>query len=163
MEGGGGAGSDEGESLAEGGWLKGDHLEGEGGQEGDKLKGGGQKGRQEGDRKIEEQRKGKNNQPKGCLETGESRTSKSDTNDPFVGQPKLFLDKYLPSQKDVFNHFRAINMSSEQRESGMYRKTNKEAMRDTAESVEYVWSKGPFPHISKAGIIKKIEKIHNTN
>ena len=54
-------------------------------------------------------------------------------------------------------------MSSEQRENGVYRKTNKEAMRDTAESVIHVWSKGPFPHISKAGIIKKIEKIHNTN
>ena len=25
------------------------------------------------------------------------------------------------------------------------------------------WSKGPFPHISKEGIIKKIEKIRDTN
>ena len=25
------------------------------------------------------------------------------------------------------------------------------------------WSKGPFPHISKEGIIKNIEKIRDTN
>ena len=56
MLGGGGAGSDEGESLEEGGRLESEHLEGEGRQEGDNMKGGEPEGRQEGGRKIEEKR-----------------------------------------------------------------------------------------------------------
>ena len=93
-----------------------------------------------------------------------TRTTKNITKDPFVGQPKLFSDQFLPSNKEVFNHFRAVNISSQQRaDTGEYKKTNRDSFKETAEKVEAVWSKGPFPHISKEGIIKKIEKIRDTN
>ena len=49
MLGGGGAGSDEGESLEEGGRLESEHLEGEERQEGDKIVEGGGAGSDEGE------------------------------------------------------------------------------------------------------------------
>ena len=128
------------------------------------MGGEGSQGIRKADRKLEEQKSGPNNQPKGRLEVEETRTSKNDTKDPYVGQPRLFSDQYIPSNKDVFNHFRAVNISSKQRaETGKYKSTNRDSFLETAASVEAVWSKGPFPHISTEGVVKKIEKIHATN
>ena len=155
-EGGGGEELQGGDKVAGGG---GEELQG-----GHKVGGEGSQGIRKADRKLEEQKSGPNNQPKGRLEVEETRTSKNDTKDPFVGQPRLFSDQYLPSNKDVFNHFRAVNISSKQRaETGKYKSTNRDSFLETAASGEAVWSKGPFPHISTEGVVKKIEKIHATN
>ena len=84
------------------------------------MGGEGSQGIRKADRKLEEQKSGPNNQPKGRLEVEETRTSKNDTKDPFVGQPRLFFDQSLlrtgPACKDddcrlsvlrrIIKHFR---------------------------------------------------------
>ena len=90
-----------------------------------------------------------------------TRTTKNITKDPFVGQPKLFSDQFLPSNNFFFIHFRAINIGSQQRaDTGEYKKTNRDSLKETAEKVG---AKDLFPTYPKKGIIKKIEKICDTN
>ena len=86
-----------------------------------------------------------------------TRTTKNITKDPFVGQPKLFSDQFLPSN----NFFLSTSVPSTLAASS--EQTLASTRRLIKGDCREGWSKGPFPHISKEGIIKKIEKIRDTN
>ena len=104
------------------------------------------------------------NNPKGRHLLGESRDLKKYTEDPLAGQPSFFSGQFLPSIGDVYNHFRELKRMNDKRgEDGKFKKSVYDAMKETAEDVEKVWAKGPYPHISTRGIIKKIDAIHTRN
>ena len=86
-----------------------------------------------------------------------TRTTKNITKDPFVGQPKLFSDQFLPSNNFFFIHFRAINIGSQQRaDTGEYKKTNRDSLKETAEKVG---AKDLFPTYQKKASSRRLKKV----
>ena len=96
---------------------------------------------------------------KGRLVSGEKSIRRGDLDDPFVGKPGYVSGNFLPSEGEVFNHFRLVQLSSEQKgEDGRYKSSSRASMLATAEALGEVWCKGPYPTISREGIVKRIEK-----
>ena len=102
--------------------------------------------------------------PNGRLILGETKVRRGDLDDPFIGKPDYFSEHFLPSEREVYNHFRLTQLNSEQRCSdGKYKSIARVSMLATAEAVQKVWCKGPYPTISKEGIVKRIEKTQADN
>ena len=88
-----------------------------------------------------------------------SKVKRGDVEDPFTGKADFFSGNFLPSEGEVFNHFRLTQLNSELKgEDGKYKSSTRVSLMSTAEAVGKVWCKGPYPTISVEGIIKRIQK-----
>ena len=102
--------------------------------------------------------------PKGRLLPNEQRLTKKDTEDPFLGQPRLFSNQFLPLTGAVLNHSRVLQLRNQQRkEDGKFIQVKYEANKQTVKDVIRVWEKGPFPTILSKGIEKRILNLQKNH